>query len=496
MPKDSKSKGESASHQILKEKTKNRVDDLQRMFLNLQSVRRESHTGEISIFEEQVHQMLREWKAELSEPSPASSLLGGSLGSFSEELARLLQQYDLEDDATSPLGELPPPKPEPDFNFHPGNFAEFSEDFFDVKETQEHSFQGFAEWKGTSDFIEAMANNTDLTSQLEYQKFDLHQNTNEGVTVGANSISQCGQHTLSNVLPDISPPPSAFLGPKCALWDCSRPAQGSESCQDYCSSCHVVLAVNEGRPGISPVLRPGGVDVKDGPLFSALTAKTQGKEVGIPQCEGAVSAKCPWNATELFDLALLEGEKIREWLFFDKPRRAFESGSRKQRSLPDYNGRGWHESRKQVMQEFGGQKRSYYMDPQPSNVHEWHLYEYEISNHTSCALYRLELKLVDGKKSPKGKLSNNSPGDRKKNPKEKVSKDSLADLQKKMGRLTADVPGGGDDRSSSRGGADAIQKTSSCDTSSSQLQMTSTSGTPSYALSGPDNNHPASNTTD
>ena len=129
---------------------------------------------------------------------------------------------------------------------------------------------------------------------------------------------------------------------------------------------------------------------------------------------------------ELFDLSLLDGEKLREWLFFDKPRRAFESGNRKQRSLPDYTGRGWHESRKQVMKDYGGQKRSYYMDPQPLSYLEWHLYEYEIDNHDGCALYKLELKLVDKKKSPKGKLT----------------KESLADLQNKMGKLTADAQAG------------------------------------------------------
>lgn len=127
---------------------------------------------------------------------------------------------------------------------------------------------------------------------------------------------------------------------------------------------------------------------------------------------------------ELFDLSVLEGETIREWLFFDKPRRAFESGNRKQRSLPDYSGRGWHESRKQVMNEFGGLKRSYYMDPQPLNHFEWHLYEYEISKCDACALYRLELKLVDGKKNSKTKAAN----------------DSVADLQKQMGRLSAEFP--------------------------------------------------------
>lgn len=115
---------------------------------------------------------------------------------------------------------------------------------------------------------------------------------------------------------------------------------------------------------------------------------------------------------------------MREWLFFDKPRRAFESGNRKQRSLPDYSGRGWHESRKQVMKEFGGLKRSYYMDPQPLTNFEWHLYEYEISNCDACALYRLELKFTDSKKSAKGK----------------VSCDSLVNLQQQMGMLNAEPP--------------------------------------------------------
>lgn len=131
-----------------------------------------------------------------------------------------------------------------------------------------------------------------------------------------------------------------------------------------------------------------------------------------------------YASAELFDLKVVEGETIREWLFFDKPRRAFESGNRKQRSLPDYNGRGWHESRKQMMNEFGGLKRSYYMDPQPMKNLEWHLYEYEINKYDACALYRLELKLVDGKKIPKGKVTNVS----------------VSDLQKQMGRLTAEFP--------------------------------------------------------
>lgn len=121
-------------------------------------------------------------------------------------------------------------------------------------------------------------------------------------------------------------------------------------------------------------------------------------------------------------MSVFEGETIREWLFFDKPRRAFESGNRKQRSLPDYNGRGWHESRKQVINDSGWLKRSYYMDPQPMKSLEWHLFEYEITKCDACALYRLELKLVNSKK---GKT------------------DSVSDLQKQMKHLTAEAQSDG-----------------------------------------------------
>uniref|UniRef100_A0A0A0LI35 Uncharacterized protein n=1 Tax=Cucumis sativus TaxID=3659 RepID=A0A0A0LI35_CUCSA len=40
----------------------------------------------------------------------------------------------------------------------------------------------------------------------------------------------------------------------------------------------------EGLPEMIPILRPGEIDLKDGPLFAALQAKTQAKEVEIPIC--------------------------------------------------------------------------------------------------------------------------------------------------------------------------------------------------------------------
>lgn len=414
----------SSSHQMFKDRAKNRVDDLQGMFTDLQFARKESRAGDVAVLEEQVHQMLREWKAELNEVSPASSVHGVSRVSsdLSSEIRRLLQIYEEEDDATSKLADCLKPEPDesvaktgmkPDPDVPQGNV--YQEGYYTNSIMPEHDYHGINECKIASSMGPQTVHGHCLEGNvhLDFKQFDMHQDSTHQ-DVAHNGYTHCGaggHHdggvvpNISDLLPTISPPASAFLRPKCALWDCPRPAKGTDEFEDYCSSIHAILAFNEGPPGMSPVLRPGGIDLKDGPLFAALIAKTQGKNVGIPECEGAATAKSPWNAPELFDLSVLDGETLREWLFFDKPRRAFESGNRKQRSLPDYNGRGWHESRKQVIKEFGGLKRSYYMDPQPLNTFEWHLYEYEINNCDACALYRLELKLVDPNKNTKGKIS-------------------------------------------------------------------------------------------
>ncbi|XP_073000115.1 transcription factor VOZ1 [Typha latifolia] len=449
MRKGSKSTGycRSASHRLLKDKAKNRVDDLQGMLAGLQSARKESRAADATLLEEQVHHVLREWKAELDEPSPANSSslnLGNSHGSsdLSSYIRRMLQlnEEEVEDDATSKMTASPPPggnpKAEPvevgesdGGGIQGGRSAAFVEEYFITQGLSEHGLSGPDKYQSSLSMSvqHAVVNYHEETTNIDYHQFDLHQPVPYNVYLGFDSGEHNGGDAVSFIsefIPAICPPPSAFLRPKCALWDCPRPARGSEWYQDYCSSFHATLALNEGPPGMTPVLRPGGINLKDGPLFSALAAKTQGKNVGIPECEGAATTKSPWNAPELFDLLVLNGESLREWLFFDKPRRAFESGNRKQRSLPDYSGRGWHESRKQVMKEFGGLKRSYYMDPQPLTHYEWHLYEYEINNCDACALYRLELKLVDPKKSAKGKLTS----------------DSLVDLQQQMGRLNAENP--------------------------------------------------------
>lgn len=168
------------------------------------------------------------------------------------------------------------------------------QEFFVSKEPEEDIFQGFDQCYTASNLQNTMIDNSDLTTQLKYHHFDFHGDLDEGLFIEGNNITQSEEDVVPNVLPDICPPVSAFLGPKCAFWECSRPA--SNRCQNYCSSGHALLALNEGLLGRPPILRPGGIALKDGSLLAALNAKTQGKDVGIPNCEGAATLKCPWNA--------------------------------------------------------------------------------------------------------------------------------------------------------------------------------------------------------
>lgn len=72
MKENSGGKYGSSSQKSMKEKERHMVNKIQGIFTNLQSARKESRATDILIIEEQMHQLLREWKAELE--SPATSL--------------------------------------------------------------------------------------------------------------------------------------------------------------------------------------------------------------------------------------------------------------------------------------------------------------------------------------------------------------------------------------------------------------------------------------
>jgi hypothetical protein len=69
MKENSEGKYGSSSQKSMKEKEKHLVDKIQGIFTNLQSARKESRANDIVICEEQMHQLLREWKAELESPT-------------------------------------------------------------------------------------------------------------------------------------------------------------------------------------------------------------------------------------------------------------------------------------------------------------------------------------------------------------------------------------------------------------------------------------------
>ncbi|WVZ99253.1 hypothetical protein U9M48_044581 [Paspalum notatum var. saurae] len=448
----------STRHRQFRDLAKIRVDDLQEMFSGLQSARMESRSADAAVLEEQNSQGNNR-----GIPDPPSETL---------RLLQLAVAEEEEDDATSKLvaSRSPLQVPASHQSHEHGQDRQMANADHQCGAVTRDPTQGQTSLgqgvEGDCGEVAAVANamfndqmyyidqelsiddflcdddykinlpgsNEDQfnslhgISQLENVQFDLPLDLPTHSYVDTNNSEQNTGDVfvhMSDLLTTIWPSPSQYLGPKCALWDCGRPVGGSEDCGDYCNPYHAGLALNDdGLLGTRPVMRPRGIDLKDGPLFTALIAKVQGKNVGIPVCAGAATSKSPWNAPELFDLSLLEGESLREWLFFDTPRRAFESGNRKQRSLPDYNGRGWHESRKQVMKDFAGLKKSYYMDPQPSSSHHWHLFEYEINASDALALYRLEYKSSEAKKSAKSKLATTS----------------LNEIQQQMGRLTADSP--------------------------------------------------------
>ncbi|OAY65408.1 Transcription factor VOZ1 [Ananas comosus] len=297
----------SASHQVFKDKAKNRVDDLQGMFSDLQSARRESRGADAAVLEEQVHQMLREWKAELNEASPAASLLGNSQDLLPSETLRLLQLSEEEDDATSKLA-AGVPKPEPEDAAQRdvgvvqanGGTDVFHENYYVNQELPDNAFLYADDYKSNlhTDSNPNIMNCFDGPSHLEYQQYNVHQELSHNPYLDINTSEQNTSDAfphMSDLLATICPPPSAFLGPKCALWDCPRPAQGSEWCQDYCISLHATLALNEGHPGMAPVIRPGGIDLKDGPLLPLLLQKHEGRmlvSLYVKGCNCKVSMEC------------------------------------------------------------------------------------------------------------------------------------------------------------------------------------------------------------
>ncbi|BAT83627.1 hypothetical protein VIGAN_04080500, partial [Vigna angularis var. angularis] len=111
-----------------------------------------------------------------------------------------------------------------------------------------------------SDLIGQVDLYQDLGHNTEIKHSELNQFSIEGFDCsqffGTEDTVHHGQNIIPNILPNICPPPSAFLAPKCALWDCFRPAQGVEWCRNYYSSCHELLANNEGL-SMTPILRPG-----------------------------------------------------------------------------------------------------------------------------------------------------------------------------------------------------------------------------------------------
>ncbi|KAI7757285.1 hypothetical protein M8C21_019196, partial [Ambrosia artemisiifolia] len=119
-------KCKSGSHQIFKDSANSRVEDLQLLFMDLQCARKETRNADVAVYEEQLNQMLKEWKNELNQPSPTSFLQ---------------QAFE-----TSGLAA---PKPDPDGQ-KAGEYAAFHEDFAVTQTSHKQGLQLVDQCKGSA----------------------------------------------------------------------------------------------------------------------------------------------------------------------------------------------------------------------------------------------------------------------------------------------------------------------------------------------------------
>lgn len=145
---------------------------------------------------------------------------------------------------------------------------------------------------------DSVSKNLETNFQQQCDQFDMQTNADVKFGIPSNSLDQILENTLSEFPDFVSAPamrsltPADFLRSKCALWDCLRPPR--TDCE-YCDNIHANIALKEGAVNMCPVLRPGGIKLIDSILLDVLKGKIEGKEVGIPDCDGAVSTKSPWN---------------------------------------------------------------------------------------------------------------------------------------------------------------------------------------------------------
>ncbi|KAG6493152.1 hypothetical protein ZIOFF_048129 [Zingiber officinale] len=116
-------------------------------------------------------------------------------------------------------------------------------------------------------------------NHFDYQQYNLQQERMSFMLTEILLIKMSQMFSpMSDVLPTILLPPSVFLRPK---------------------RLHASRAINEGAPGMAPVLHRGGIDLKDGPLFSALSIRYLGKMSGF-------------QFVKVLELQSLHG-MLREW---------------------------------------------------------------------------------------------------------------------------------------------------------------------------------------
>jgi hypothetical protein len=94
----------------------------------------------------------------------------------------------------------------------------------------------------------------------------------------------------------IFPPSIVFLNPKCALWDCPIPTQGSNERLVYCSQFWWRIGTEWRCSRHVPHIEAKW-DWFKGYSFAALTSYVNGWAISILELHGVATSKMPWNVT-------------------------------------------------------------------------------------------------------------------------------------------------------------------------------------------------------
>ncbi|KAG6489978.1 hypothetical protein ZIOFF_051260 [Zingiber officinale] len=120
-------------------------------------------------------------------------------------------------------------------------------------------------------------------NHFDYQQYNLQQERMSFMLTARNSTDQNEPDVFSHVrcVADYTTPTFCIFEAEVCPLGLSKTCSHFQMVPRLLQKIHASRVINEGAPGMAPVLHRGGIDLKDGPLFSALGIRYLGKMSGF-----------------------------------------------------------------------------------------------------------------------------------------------------------------------------------------------------------------------